>query len=168
VGPLLQWAGDREGVLDHDVVGGLVGGTTMRSSPVLGHDVRGAGEERERPLESDPIAELRQRVEDLELMCGVTQAPEFIPAMQAFGLTATEARLACLLFKLGFVSRTRAHHHLYGDADCSPATLRVTLARLRARLEPHGIQIETVHGEGWQMGHEAKERFSAQLAPVRT
>jgi DNA-binding response OmpR family regulator len=115
-------------------------------------------------LDTDPIADLRQRVEDLELMCGVTQAPEFIPAMQAFGLTATEARLACLLFKFGFVSRTRAHHHLYGDADCSVGTMKVYVSRLREKLKPHGIQIDTVHGEGWQMGHEAKERFAARLA----
>jgi hypothetical protein len=39
--------------------------------------------------------------------------------------------------------------------------------RVGARLEPHGIEIETVQGQGWRMGREARELFSAQLAPMR-
>ena len=38
--------------------------------------------------------------------------------------------------------------------------------RLRKRLEPMGIQIDTVHGQGWQMGEAARERFRGHLAPV--
>jgi DNA-binding response OmpR family regulator len=133
-------------------------------------------------LDSDPATgELRRRIEaletqfaaqetridDLQLLFGLTQSPEFVYAMQAFRLTPTEAKLACLFLKRDVLTRGAIEFALYGDADCGLHTVKVYVARLREKLKPHGIQIDTVHGEGWRMGHEAKERFSAQLASAR-
>jgi DNA-binding response OmpR family regulator len=102
-------------------------------------------------LESDPAAaELRRRVEaleaqsaaletkvdDLQLLFGLTQAPEFISAMQAFRLTPTEAKLACLFLKRDILTRGAIEYALYGDAECSPNTVKVFVAPFPCSLLP--------------------------------
>jgi hypothetical protein len=73
----------------------------------------------------------------------------------------------CLFLKRDIHTRGAIEFALYGNAECHEGTVKNYVARLRARLEPHGIQIDTVHGKGWQMGGEAKERFWAEFVPVR-
>jgi DNA-binding response OmpR family regulator len=133
-------------------------------------------------LDSDPATgELRRRIEaletqfaaqetridDLQLLFGLTQSPEFVYAMQAFRLTPTEAKLACLFLKRDVLTRGAIELALYGDAECHEKTVRVYEGRLRARLDPHGIQIDTLHGQSWKMGPLAKEALRTALASVR-
>jgi hypothetical protein len=44
--------------------------------------------------------------------------------------------------------------------------MRVYVTRLRQKLEFHGIEIETVRGQGWQMDGAARELFPAALEGV--
>jgi DNA-binding response OmpR family regulator len=78
--------------------------------------------------------------------------PEWMPH-----LTATE-RLMLAIFADGKVhSRENVMDRLYGDRTEAPISkiVDVYIIRLRRKLAPLGIQIETLWGQGWRLTPES-------------
>lgn len=46
----------------------------------------------------------------------------------------------------------------------SPEVARVHLHRIRQKLTPRGVEIETLHGRGWRL--IGREHWARQLAPA--
>lgn len=100
--------------------------------------------------------ELRARVHVLEEMVGMRL---HVPLV--FGLTAQEAALFGLLLKREIVTREAAMVVLYGaraggEGDVQVKIVDVFLCKIRKKLKPFGIAIETVWGRGFAMPPAAK------------
>ncbi len=55
---------------------------------------------------------------------------------------------------------------LYGSDDwATPKILDVIMCKMRTKLKPHGITVETVWGRGYRLSRQARERISALGAP---
>ena len=55
---------------------------------------------------------------------------------------------------------------LYGSDDwATPKIIDVIMCKMRTKLKPHGITVETVWGRGYRLSRQARERISAIGAP---
>ncbi len=55
---------------------------------------------------------------------------------------------------------------LYGSDDwATPKIIDVIMCKMRTKLKPHGITVETVWGRGYRLSHAARERISAIGSP---
>lgn len=76
------------------------------------------------------------------------------------GLTGKEAKLFGMLMKRDAVTKAGAMDALYGlspDADAAEEKIiDVFICKLRAKLDPLGINIETNRGQGYFMTEAAK------------
>ena len=64
------------------------------------------------------------------------------------------------------LTRTAMMSALYGSDDwATPKILDVLMCKMRAKLKPHGIEVETVWGRGYRLSHAARERISAIGSP---
>ncbi len=70
-----------------------------------------------------------------------------------FGLTPTEGRILALIARRGRIAHEALHRGLYFDRSepAEPKTIAVLLVRLRQKLKPHGIEIRTVWGVGFEL-----------------
>lgn len=87
------------------------------------------------------------RIEDLERELG---APE---AQHRFGLTRMQEWLFSLMEKNAILTRTRAYTVLWGDRADPPSTklLDVMVTHIRKKIAPHGYEVRTVFGIGWEL-----------------
>ena len=76
-------------------------------------------------------------------------------AQQIFNLTTTEAALMLLLLQNSDVSRERI--------DMSQRTIDVHICHIRRQLLPHGIEIETLRGYGYQLSREHRRKAMALI-----
>lgn len=109
-------------------------------------------------------AELRERVALLEAELGMG-----IDAPLCLDLTGQETRLFGHLLKRDFVTRGSAMQALYGcrpDTEVEAKTIDVFVCKMRRKLKPFGIGIETQWGQGWFMTPQAKAAALA-LMPQR-
>src|SRR5260221_578830 len=92
----------------------------------------------------DELQELRDRVDELERILGLTAAPEWLASMDAFGLSAMESKLACLFMHRVLWSHEALEIALYDahkrDRHCSTA-VDARVSALRVKLAPYGIAI---------------------------
>src|SRR6516165_2428390 len=83
-----------------------------------------------------------------------------------FGLTHAEARTFVKLLKHDLVARAELHAAM--AADDNPATesniLNVVVFRLRRKLSPYGIQIDTICGFGFKLADDARGTVRRLLA----
>lgn len=108
------------------------------------------------------IQRLRDRIEQLEEMLGIGRDTTLQLRLK-LGLTKCQAKMLGILVKREVVSWEAMHFVLYGDrpeADqpWSEANLRKHIVLLRRRLEPTGIKVDAVHGQGWMLGNEHKAK----------
>jgi hypothetical protein len=55
---------------------------------------------------------------------------------------------------------------LYGSDDwATPKILDVIMCKMRSKLKPHGITVETVWGRGYRLSRKARERIAELGAP---
>lgn len=106
--------------------------------------------------------ELRDKIVRLEEMLGVTfDAPAFLE------LTSCEAVLFGVLLNRECVTKTLAMDAIYGDrpdADVAEEKIvDVWICKIRAKLEPWGIEIETNWGQGYFMTPAMKTKARALI-----
>lgn len=112
----------------------------------------------------DQIYALRERVADLERTLG----EEFLPP-RALRLTGYERRLLGLLMARDLVRKPAAYTLLYGAGPCEtdPKVLDVYIHRIRGKLRPHGVSIETLFALGWSIPANDKARLQAMIDAER-
>ena len=84
-------------------------------------------------------------------------------------LTRQEVILLGALIASGDAVLTRAAmmSALYGSDDwATPKIIDVLMSKMRTKLKPHGIEVETVWGRGYRLSSQARERFSAIGSPL--
>jgi two-component system cell cycle response regulator CtrA len=114
-------------------------------------------------LESDYVAtleaeneELREKVLQLEEMLGLAfDAP---PVLE---LTGKEAKVFGFLMKVPMATKQAIMNALYFDRIDKEPEIKIVdvfICKLRAKLSPHQLAIETVWGQGYCMPAETKAR----------
>lgn len=100
-------------------------------------------------LDDDQVYELQERVRQLE---GEVSDRAWIP--DEWKLTGKESALLNLLLKRSILTKSHFQAALYGDdpdGGADPKILDVFICTLRPKLEPFGITIQTVWGEGYKL-----------------
>lgn len=106
--------------------------------------------------ENDELRERVRQLEDLLRPSAVTVPPQW-------RLTATEAAVFRHLVSRPMATFGSLEAALYSDrADDCPdrRILSVWIWKLRRKVEPHGVRIETVWGQGWRL-HD-RERYRSR------
>lgn len=83
-------------------------------------------------------------------------------------LTRQETTLLGALIAAGDAVLTRAAMMaaLYGSEDwAGPKIVDVLMSKMRTKLKPHGIAVETVWGRGYRLSSQARERISTISSP---
>lgn len=75
-------------------------------------------------------------------------------AEDSLSLTSTEARILAILARRpnAVVSKEHLLHAVWSSRTTDPHTVEVALARLRKRLAPHGISVQSVRRRGYTLG----------------
>jgi two-component system, cell cycle response regulator CtrA len=100
--------------------------------------------------------ELRARIAELEEALGLAAQPT-----PMFGLTSQEAVMFGVLLKTASRRKATFMTAIYSvEADDPPdeKILHVMICKMRKKLEPFGIKIDTSSGEGFSMAEESKAR----------
>jgi two-component system cell cycle response regulator CtrA len=106
--------------------------------------------------------ELRARIAELEEELGLAAQP---PSL--FGFTSQEAAIFGVLLKTANPRKSTFMTALYGDeADDPPEEkiIDVMICKMRKKLVPFGIMIETSWGEGFSMPEASKARARELMA----
>lgn len=105
------------------------------------------------------------RVQQLEEELGVSNSCHL-----PFDLTRSEAMVFGVLMKNRAVRKSGFMLALYGDRLADPPDIKVVdimVCKTRKKLAPHGIEIRTVWGVGYEIPEESKVR-ARQLMGGRT
>lgn len=115
------------------------------------------------------VALLKKAAECGRIVVKLVAAPPSHHVMQIsqlFNLTRAESRALAKLVERG--RATRAELHCAISDDDSPRTstklLDVTICRLRQKLKPYEIKIQTIHGVGFQLATEGRDKVRSLLA----
>lgn len=103
--------------------------------------------------------ELRLRVEQLEDMLGMR-----LDAPIEIGLTASEAKVFGLLQRVEMATKQAIMSALYYERIDTEPELKIVdvfVCKLRAKLKPWRIEIETLWGTGYHMTPESKALAAA-------
>ena len=115
-----------------------------------------------RQYEHSTRQDLLDRITELETLLGakIEQPPQL-------GMTIIEWRaLGCLLVHRGVSSREHIFAVVWGaDSDIEIKSVDVYLVKIRAKLRPFGITIESVRRGGWYLTPEMKNRIHALTLP---
>lgn len=98
----------------------------------------------------DQISLLRERNRQLENML----APDTVVAPLEWGLTASEQRVFAHLTTRDVCTKASLVTALYStrvDVEPGPKIVDVFVCKMRKKLTPHGVQIETVWGQGYSL-----------------
>jgi two-component system cell cycle response regulator CtrA len=110
-------------------------------------------------------AELRERIAVLEDALGVRMEAPLV-----LNLTSAEARLFGFLLKRDLVRKDAAMIALYGHRAtgevAEPRIIDVFVCKMRKKLAPFAIMIETQWGQGYFLGPRSKE-IARALMPER-
>lgn len=114
---------------------------------------------------ANELQSLRDRVQELEELLGL--AREQADIFHRLKLSPQQKALLGLLYRSNLVRRYTAYNALYGARqECEQPEdriLDVQICKIRTRLMPLGISIETQRAAGWFMTAENKERLSALI-----
>lgn len=100
-------------------------------------------------LDEDEVYELRERVRQLE---GEVHDAAWMPTEWA--LTPRECAVLNLLLKRSIMTRSHAQAAIYGDdpdGGADPKIIDVFIHKIRKKLEPYGLKIDTYRGEGFRL-----------------
>lgn len=109
----------------------------------------------------DEVATLRERVAALgQLLHG-----GFVPPLE-WDLTVAEAGIIGVLMTRAIASKEAIMVLLYGDRANSADTkiCDIFVCKIRRKLAPYGITIETAWGRGWWLAPETKARIRTWIA----
>lgn len=112
--------------------------------------------------ESDLVYQLRERIRELECLLGQEwRAPRVLR------LTPTENDVLGAIIAKSPIRRKALYNLVYGDNPDPPLLpiVQVYISKLRAKLRPHLIWIETIHGMGYQITPENVDRLNALYEP---
>lgn len=104
---------------------------------------------------------LRERVIELEEMLGMT-----LDAPLNFGLTAHEAKVLGLLSKVTMATKEMIMSTLYFDRPNDMPEIKIVdvfICKMRRKLEPFEISIETVWGRGYSLAKEGKTKIAQHM-----
>lgn len=108
---------------------------------------------------------LRARVSILEQELGLRNA---IPLV--FGLTGTESKVLSMLMQRGFASKEQlliaATNDITGNKAPEIKIVDVYICKMRKKLEPFGIVIETVWGRGYNLDANNRSKVGVYLDAV--
>lgn len=100
---------------------------------------------------------LRERIAALEAQLGMT-----VEVPLSLGLTAAETKLFGYFLKRDLVTKDGALVVMYGhrpaDEMAEEKIIDVFVCKMRRKLTPFGIAIETIWGRGYRMPPESKAR----------
>lgn len=108
---------------------------------------------------------LRERVRLLEDALMETATLPF-----EWRLTATEARVFGVLVNRVQPSKEAIMCGLYTDLGADEAEIKIVdvlICKLRKKVEPFGIRIHTVWGQGYRLDEEVRRRFQKVQEPAR-
>ena len=107
--------------------------------------------------ESDPLAAAQARIKELELLVGIRQDD----AMNVFRLAPSMRKLLALLMANEYVTADLIGTDIQSDA-------KVAIHRLRALLEPWGIEIKSRRFVGYWLTAETKIHIKNLITPTVT
>lgn len=111
--------------------------------------------------------ELRETVRQLRARLDPdrSELPRWLPH-----LTRLEQRFLIALGTGRLMSKERLHDQIYGDDPDGGPELKIVdvfICKLRKKLTPYGVAIETIWGRGYRMTAQTKARVQALIAADR-
>ena len=114
---------------------------------------------------------LRREVETLsdalEAMREALAADAGVKIIELAKLTYSERMLLGLLMRRNRATKDQMMTMLYADRpDEEPdsKTLDVMICKMRKKLRPHGVEIRTIHGAGYELPSTSREKIKALMA----
>lgn len=107
------------------------------------------------------IERLQDRIEHLEGLMGMHLLPPL-----GWGLTSSEARVLGVLMSRPLATKEAVMAALYRDQAKDEAEIKIVdvfVCKIRKKLKPFGVVIETRWGEGYQMPAASKAVVAAAL-----
>jgi two-component system cell cycle response regulator CtrA len=117
------------------------------------------------------LVALRREVEALrdalEAMRGALASDAGVKIIELAKLTYSERMLLGLLMRRHRATKDQMMTVLYADRpDEEPDSkiLDVMICKMRKKLSPHGVQIRTIHGAGYELPPTSREKIKALMA----
>ena len=121
--------------------------------------------------EMSELFALRREVESLrdalEAMRGALASDAGVKIIELAKLTCSERMLLGLLMRRNRATKDQMMTMLYADRpDEEPDSkiLDVMICKMRKKLSPHGIEIRTIHGAGYELPPTSREKIKALMA----
>ena len=121
--------------------------------------------------EMSELFALRREVEALrdalEAMRGALTSDAGVKIIELAKLTYSERMLLGLLMRRHRVTKDQMMTMLYADRpDEEPDSkiLDVMICKMRKKLSPHGVEIRTIHGAGYELPPTSREKIKALMA----
>ena len=108
---------------------------------------------------------LRDRVFQLETEFGINLEPP-----PPFDLTASEARVFGILLARDYCSKEQVMTALYAHQPRDEPDIKIVdvyVCKIRRKVEPVGVQIETVWGHGYKISKDMKNRAKSLIEQAR-
>jgi DNA-binding phage protein len=85
---------------------------------------------------------------------------------QLFKLSPAQGRALVQLMEQKQVTRAELHRAMAHDGNPTSQikTIDVILSKMRAKLRPYGVEITTVHGLGFRLAEDARDKIHKLLA----
>jgi|SRR5262252_4572134 len=93
-----------------------------------------------------------QRALQLSRMVSENREAFLVAMQQLFGLTRSEISLLLTMIQHPALLKARI------PSAMSPQTVEVHICHVRQRLEPFGIEIQTLHGHGYQFSPDSRRK----------
>ena len=103
----------------------------------------------------------------LEAMRGALASDAGVKIIELAKLTYSERMLLGLLMRRHRATKDQMMTMLYADRpDEEPDSkiLDVMICKMRKKLSPHGIEIRTIHGAGYELPPTSREKIKALMA----
>jgi two-component system cell cycle response regulator CtrA len=121
--------------------------------------------------EMSELFALRREVEALrdalEAMRGALTSDAGVKIIELAKLTCSERMLLGLLMRRNRATKDQMMTMLYADRpDEEPDSkiLDVMICKMRKKLRPHGVEIRTIHGAGYELPSTSREKIKALMA----
>ncbi|MGU3387191.1 helix-turn-helix domain-containing protein [Methylobacterium sp. D53M] len=114
----------------------------------------------------DENARLREQL--AAMRAALSECP---PLPQEWGLTPSQARVFAVLVRRPCPSRTAIMTALYSDrsetdAVDDPTIVTIFVHRMRRKLQPFGVEIQTLRGRGYALDEGTRARFADAVQPA--
>ncbi|HBJ84597.1 MAG TPA: heavy metal resistance protein CzcR [Verrucomicrobiales bacterium] len=112
---------------------------------------------------TEELDQALERIEQLEAELGLAY-----PVPLVFGLTGQQTCIFGVLMARPFASNAALMLALYSDKTngdaAEPDIIKVHICKMRQKLKPFGVEIETMWGQGYRISDEHKAIVRAMLA----